>query len=86
MKPPPSLKTAMTPFPYAVERTAPRAEARHMMDAHEVRHLPVVDGHELYIAPATEPMAYGQPHHGRGLAATGRSEQCHRPAFPDLAQ
>jgi acetoin utilization protein AcuB len=43
----PSLKTAMTPFPYSVERTAPLSEARAVMDRHEVRHLPVTDGHEL---------------------------------------
>jgi acetoin utilization protein AcuB len=47
MKPPPSLKQAMTPFPYSVERSAPLAEARQVMDQHEVRHLPVTDGHEL---------------------------------------
>ena len=47
MKPPPTLKTAMTPFPYSVERAAPLSEARHVMDQYEVRHLPVTDGHEL---------------------------------------
>ena len=47
MKPPPSLKKAMTPFPYSVEQTAPLAQARHLMDQHNVRHLPVTDGHEL---------------------------------------
>lgn len=47
MKPPPSLKTAMTPFPYAVERSAPLEEARRLMDRHDVRHLPVTDRHEL---------------------------------------
>jgi acetoin utilization protein AcuB len=47
MKPPPSLKQAMTPFPYSIERSAPLAEARQVMDQHKVRHLPVTDGHEL---------------------------------------
>lgn len=47
MKPPPSLKQAMTPFPYSVERSAPLVEARQVMDQHKVRHLPVTDGHEL---------------------------------------
>lgn len=47
MKPPPSLKQAMTPFPYSVELSAPLAEARQVMDRHKVRHLPVTDGHEL---------------------------------------
>jgi len=43
----PNLKTAMTPFPYSVERSAPLSEARAVMDQQEVRHLPVTDGHEL---------------------------------------
>lgn len=47
MKPPPSLKMVMTPFPYSVERSAPLEEARYVMDQHNVRHLPVTDGHEL---------------------------------------
>ncbi len=47
MKPPPSLKKAMTPFPYSVERGAPLAEARQVMDQYRVRHLPVTEGHEL---------------------------------------
>lgn len=47
MKPPPSLKQAMTPFPYSVERSASLVEARQVMDQHKVRHLPVTDGHEL---------------------------------------
>ena len=47
MKPPPSLKTAMTPFPYSVERSAPLAEARQVMDRYKVRHLPVTEEHEL---------------------------------------
>lgn len=47
MKAPPSLKTAMTPFPYSVQRSAPLEEARQLMDRHDVRHLPVTDRHEL---------------------------------------
>ena len=43
MKPPPTLKQAMTPFPYSVEPGAPLAEARRMMDRHKVRHLPVTE-------------------------------------------
>ena len=47
MKPPPSLKTLMTPFPYSVERTAPLEQARELMDRYSVRHLPVTDGNAL---------------------------------------
>jgi predicted transcriptional regulator len=41
MKKPPTLKTAMTPFPYSVERDAPLEQARQLMDEHSVHHLPV---------------------------------------------
>ncbi len=37
----------MTPFPYAVERSASVEKARQMMDQHGVRHLPVTEGREL---------------------------------------
>lgn len=47
MKPPPSLKKAMTPFPHSVDCTAPLERARALMDQHKVRHLPVTDAHEL---------------------------------------
>lgn len=41
---PPSLKSAMTPFPYSVEVTAPLLKAQQLMQEHAVRHLPVEDG------------------------------------------
>ncbi|MCA9622180.1 MAG: CBS domain-containing protein [Myxococcales bacterium] len=37
----------MTPFPYAIEATAPLAKAREMMEAHDFHHLPVTDGDRL---------------------------------------
>ena len=37
----------MTPFPYAVQRSSKLGEARLLMQEHQVRHLPVVDGHAL---------------------------------------
>ena len=43
----PNLATAMTPFPYSVERSAFLDEARALMDEHSVHHLPVTDVHEL---------------------------------------
>ena len=43
----PLLKTAMTPFPYAVDIEAPILEARRMMVEHQVHHLPVVRAHDL---------------------------------------
>jgi len=47
MKLPTSLKKAMTPFPYTIERTAPLVRARQVMDQYKVRHLPVTDEHVL---------------------------------------
>lgn len=43
----PLLKSVMTPFPYSIESTASLAEAREMMQVHEVRHLPVTSTHQL---------------------------------------
>jgi CBS domain-containing protein len=43
----PTLKTLMTPFPYAIEVDAPLAKAQEMMTAHDIRHLPVVEDHQL---------------------------------------
>lgn len=43
----PLLKSVMTPFPYSIEFTASLREAREMMQAHGVRHLPVTSDHRL---------------------------------------
>ncbi|MEZ5560428.1 MAG: CBS domain-containing protein [Pseudomonadales bacterium] len=43
----PLLKQVMTPFPFAVELSAPIGRARQLMMEHHVRHLPVTDEHEL---------------------------------------
>ena len=43
----PSVKLAMTPFPYCVDAGASLAEARAMMVEHDIHHLPVIDGDEL---------------------------------------
>lgn len=47
MKTMPQLKTLMTPFPYSVDIDAPVDEARELMEAHQIHHLPVTDGHAL---------------------------------------
>ena len=44
---PPSLKAAMTPFPYAVELDAPLREANALMSEHNVHHLPVTRDHKV---------------------------------------
>jgi len=37
----PTLKTLMTPFPYAIDVEASLAQAQEMMTEHAIRHLPV---------------------------------------------
>jgi len=43
----PPMSAVMTPFPFSVEIDAPLAEARRMMDEHDIRHLPVKQGAKL---------------------------------------
>ncbi|MFN8392017.1 MAG: CBS domain-containing protein [Bdellovibrionota bacterium] len=43
----PLVKNVMTAFPYFIEAGAPIAKAREMMYEHKIRHLPVMDKHEL---------------------------------------
>lgn len=43
----PTLATVMTPFPYAIDIDAPLEQARTMMTAHAIRHLPVIQGGTL---------------------------------------
>jgi len=47
MKKPPTLATAMTPFPYSVDHNASLEFARQLMEQHKVRHLPVTEEHGL---------------------------------------
>jgi acetoin utilization protein AcuB len=43
----PTVKLAMTPFPWCVEASAPIAEARAMLATHEIHHLPVTENGSL---------------------------------------
>jgi len=47
MSPLPTLKTLMTPFPYAVDIEASLAQAQDMMTEHGIRHLPVTGEGQL---------------------------------------
>lgn len=47
VKSPPTLANAMTPFPYAIDATAPLSEARTMLTKHGFHHLPVMAGGKL---------------------------------------
>ena len=44
---PPSLKAAMTPFPYSVDIEATLREAKQLMTSHSVHHLPVTQDHKV---------------------------------------
>lgn len=43
----PTLKTLMTPFPYAIDVEASLAQAQDMMTEHAIRHLPVTKSGQL---------------------------------------
>lgn len=43
----PAIKSVMTAFPYSVEAGATVSRAREMMDAHDIRHLPVMEKGKL---------------------------------------
>lgn len=44
---PPSLASAMTPFPYAIALDAPLEEAQKLMEEHGIHHLPVTENHDV---------------------------------------
>ena len=48
MKKMPTLKAAMTPFPYSVELESPLTTASNMMQEHNIHHLPVMDGNKIF--------------------------------------
>ena len=39
----PTLTALMTPFPYSIDMHASVAQAKDMMETHDIRHLPVTD-------------------------------------------
>jgi acetoin utilization protein AcuB len=39
----PTVKLAMTPFPWSIDIEAPLSDAREMMAEHEIHHLPVTE-------------------------------------------
>lgn len=43
----PLIKAVMTPFPHSIAIDAGVGEAKRMMEQHEIRHLPVVEGQRL---------------------------------------
>lgn len=43
----PTMVSVMTPFPFSIAPSASLAEAKAMMDAHEIHHLPVLDDSDI---------------------------------------
>ncbi len=48
MKKKPTLKAAMTPFPYSVKLETPLVAANEMMQEHNIHHLPVIDNEMIF--------------------------------------
>jgi acetoin utilization protein AcuB len=44
---PPTLASAMTPFPYSIALDAPLDEADRLMKEHGIHHLPVTENHDV---------------------------------------
>lgn len=44
---PPTLASAMTPFPYSIALDASLDEAEQLMKEHGIRHLPVTENHDV---------------------------------------
>jgi CBS domain-containing protein len=44
---PPSLASAMTPFPYSVALDAQLDDAQKLMEEHGIHHLPVTENHDV---------------------------------------
>jgi len=44
----PLVKQVMSAFPYTIDVDAPLSEARSMMEAHGIRHLPVMSKNQLF--------------------------------------
>ncbi|HSG61304.1 MAG TPA: CBS domain-containing protein [Pseudomonadales bacterium] len=43
----PTVVSVMTPFPYFISPSASLREAKHMMDQHQIHHLPVLDDTDI---------------------------------------
>ncbi len=69
----PTLKTLMTPFPYAVDIEASLAQAQGMMTEHAIRHLPVTeDGHLVGVLTERD------IHHSRHEQGSDRAQDDRR--------
>lgn len=56
----PTMRVAMTPFPYSVEAGDPLGRARAMMAEHAIHHLPVTEGGVLLGVISSREVALGR--------------------------
>ncbi len=66
-KPLPQLKTAMTPFPYAIDIDENVARARALLAEHDFHHLPVIEDGRLVGMLSTGRLATAKGHSLREL-------------------
>ncbi len=71
MKKAPTLKTAMTPFPYSIDVSASFEEASELMGHHNVRHLPVTAEHKVVGMITDRDMTSAMHVHSKSGAAAG---------------
>ena len=71
MKKTPTLKTAMTPFPYSVDVHASFDEASELMGRHNVRHLPVTEDQKVVGMITDRDMTSAMHVHSKSGAAAG---------------
>ena len=89
MTKPPNLKSAMTPFPYSVQSSAPLEQARQLMERHGVRHLPVTEQRTVVGVISDRDLkavVHSAPAPGAGSERTVRDLSVSEPYIVDLNQ
>ena len=84
----PQMVSVMTPFPYHIDASAPLAEARQLMDAHGIRHLPVFENGDIIgvVSERDIERAHIPGHPLREETVLVVGDLCtHRPYFVDVA-
>jgi len=79
----PTIKTVMTPFPFAIDAGEPIAEARRRMQEHGIRHLPVLaEGAAIGVLSRRDlERAEAAPAATAGARALRAGDVCHFPAY-----
>ncbi len=79
MKGSPTLRTVMTPFPYAIDVGAGIDAAASMMADHDVRHLPVIDGQRHLVGVVSQWDIQAAPREREEVLEIG--DLCRTPAY-----